>query len=419
MIEKVHSLHLNNNRIEALIDQIYGINRRLMMLEGQLMKMADQHGVNRRDFIEEYRGSELDPGWIDRIGLLPGKGWARMVEHERVRIESVRAEIGEIGQHVGIDISEYRRIVDTVQKGEKEISIAKTEMVEANFDAALTSVELRAALADFELDDLARLMRMVPFVEDLKPLDNPLLEKDRANKLSELADAATSFAQDVKDDEKAHNAVPLWLTRDLGRYAAEAVRPVETVRPGWLWELGAGLAGGLKDDDIEWAMGPHLFAKLERLVGKHLDLMRDYFAATLARTRPLDQIEIAPDATPEAMIGALGQAVEGLDSGDWGDTPPPDPEIPAVMANRVEELEGILDRLLRTTDEQKRADLERTFWRRAKAAAMTVLRYGVRSMELTAVGYGVVAGTEIHFPASFQAAVNMIRELLPHIPWPF
>jgi RNA polymerase primary sigma factor len=103
-----------------------------MTLEGQLMKMADHHRVNRRDFIEEYRGSELDPGWIDRIEKLPGKGWARMVEHERARIDALRVEIGEIGQHVGVDIPEFRRIVHTVQKGEKEARIAKTEMVEAN-----------------------------------------------------------------------------------------------------------------------------------------------------------------------------------------------------------------------------------------------------------------------------------------------
>jgi RNA polymerase primary sigma factor len=132
IVEQVNSLHLHNNRIEALVDQIYGINRRLMSLEGQLMKMADHHRVNRRDFIEEYRGSELDPGWIDRIEKLPGKGWARMVEHERARIDALRVEIGEIGQHVGVDIPEFRRIVHTVQKGEKEARIAKTEMVEAN-----------------------------------------------------------------------------------------------------------------------------------------------------------------------------------------------------------------------------------------------------------------------------------------------
>ncbi len=138
IVEKVNSLHLHNNRIEALVDQISGINRRLMMLEGQLMKMADHHRVNRRDFIEEYRGSELDPGWIVRIGQLPGKGWARMVEHERARIEALRAEIGEISQHVGGDIPEYRRIVHTVQKGEKEARIAKTEMVEANLPLVIS-----------------------------------------------------------------------------------------------------------------------------------------------------------------------------------------------------------------------------------------------------------------------------------------
>ena len=132
IVEKVNFLHLHNNRIEALVDQLYGINRRLMTLEGQLMKMADHYRVNRRDFIEEYRGSELDPGWIDMVAKMPGKGWSKMIGAERGRIEAIRAEIGEIGQYVGVDIPEFRRMVQTVQKGEKEARIAKTEMVEAN-----------------------------------------------------------------------------------------------------------------------------------------------------------------------------------------------------------------------------------------------------------------------------------------------
>ncbi|HUF85770.1 MAG TPA: RNA polymerase sigma factor RpoD [Thermohalobaculum sp.] len=132
VVEKVNSLHLHNNRIEALVDQLYGINRRLMTLEGQLMKLADQYKVNRREFIEHYRGSELDPNWIEQMAHLPGKNWGRLVERERERLESLRAEIGQIGQHVGLDIPDYRRIVHTVQKGEKEARQAKTEMVEAN-----------------------------------------------------------------------------------------------------------------------------------------------------------------------------------------------------------------------------------------------------------------------------------------------
>ena len=132
MVAQVNALHLHNNRIEALVDQIYGINRRLMTLEGQIVKMADHHKVNRKQFIDEYRGSELDPDWLARVGRLTGKGWARMVERDGARIEQVRVEIGELGHHVGLDIPEFRRIVQTVQKGEKEARIAKTEMVEAN-----------------------------------------------------------------------------------------------------------------------------------------------------------------------------------------------------------------------------------------------------------------------------------------------
>ncbi|MEM7499593.1 MAG: RNA polymerase sigma factor RpoD [Pseudomonadota bacterium] len=132
IVDMVNSLHLHANRIETLVDQLYGINRRLMTLEGQLVKYADAHKVNRRQFIDEYRGSELDPGWIDRIATLPGKGWGRMVEKDRDSIEATRAEIAEIGHLVGVDIGEFRRIVHTVQKGEKEARVAKTEMVEAN-----------------------------------------------------------------------------------------------------------------------------------------------------------------------------------------------------------------------------------------------------------------------------------------------
>ncbi|QIE55915.1 RNA polymerase sigma factor RpoD [Pikeienuella piscinae] len=132
IVDEVNSLHLHNNRIETLIDELYGINRRLLTLESGIVKFADLHRVNRRDFINEYRGSELDPGWLDRVATLKGKGWASMVEKDRERIEATRAEIGEIGQSVGVDITEFRRIVQTVQKGEKEARIAKKEMVEAN-----------------------------------------------------------------------------------------------------------------------------------------------------------------------------------------------------------------------------------------------------------------------------------------------
>ncbi len=132
LVQKVDSLHLNNQRIETLVDQLYGINRRLMGLESQLVKVSDKHKVKRPEFIAEYQGFELDPGWVERVGKLKGKGWAKMVEIDGEKVTEIREGIAEVGRLVGVDIPEYRRIVQTVQKGEKEARQAKQEMVEAN-----------------------------------------------------------------------------------------------------------------------------------------------------------------------------------------------------------------------------------------------------------------------------------------------
>jgi RNA polymerase primary sigma factor len=132
IVALVDGLHLNNARIEALVDQLYGINRRLIQLESRLLQLGDRHRIPRHTFIDEYRGREMEPGWLESVAQLPGKGWAKFAAREAERVNEIREEIVEIGQLIGIDISEYRRIVQTVQKGEKEARIAKTEMVEAN-----------------------------------------------------------------------------------------------------------------------------------------------------------------------------------------------------------------------------------------------------------------------------------------------
>ena len=132
IVELVNELHLHNNRIEALIDQLYGINRRIMQIDGSIVKLADQARINRRDFIEEYRGYELDPNWLDRMAEKTGRGWQMFIENSREKAEELRADMAQVGQYVGLDISEFRRIVSQVQKGEKEARQAKKEMVEAN-----------------------------------------------------------------------------------------------------------------------------------------------------------------------------------------------------------------------------------------------------------------------------------------------
>ena len=132
IVELVNSLHLHQNRIDTLVDQLYGINRKIMSLDTGMVKLADQARVNRQEFIEEYRGSELEPGWLDRVGAKKTRGWDQLVSRFRDKVDEVRGEMAEVGQHVGVDISEFRRIVNQVQKGEKEARQAKKEMVEAN-----------------------------------------------------------------------------------------------------------------------------------------------------------------------------------------------------------------------------------------------------------------------------------------------
>ncbi|MDC0736859.1 RNA polymerase sigma factor RpoD [Cognatishimia sp. SS12] len=132
IVELVNELHLHNNRIEALIDQLYGINRRIMQIDSAMVKLADQARINRREFIDAYRGRELDPTWLEDMTQKPGRGWQMFMERSVEKVEELRADMAQVGTYVGLDISEFRRIVQQVQKGEKEARQAKKEMVEAN-----------------------------------------------------------------------------------------------------------------------------------------------------------------------------------------------------------------------------------------------------------------------------------------------
>jgi RNA polymerase primary sigma factor len=132
IIASVKSLSLNNNRIEALVEQLYDINKRLISLEGRLLRSADSNGVPREEFLKQYRGQELDQGWMRRVGRLTKNHWKEFVQAEREQIKELRDEIHQLASETGLEIAEYRRIVHTVQKGEREARQAKKEMVEAN-----------------------------------------------------------------------------------------------------------------------------------------------------------------------------------------------------------------------------------------------------------------------------------------------
>jgi RNA polymerase primary sigma factor len=132
IVAEVKSLRLNQARIDALVEQLYEINKRLAGHEGRLMRLAESHGVAREDFLENYQGSELDPHWLNRVSKLSAKGWKSLVARDEDRVKELRGNIHALATETGLEIGEFRKIVQMVQKGEREARRAKKEMVEAN-----------------------------------------------------------------------------------------------------------------------------------------------------------------------------------------------------------------------------------------------------------------------------------------------
>jgi len=132
MVNQIKGVRLNNASIEQLVESLYGLNRQLTQSEGRLLRLAESCSVKREDFLAEYFEHELDPNWMERVGKLPGKGWARFCTKHPSDIDDIRTGIARIADEAGLNISEFRRVVQTVQKGEREAGRAKKEMVEAN-----------------------------------------------------------------------------------------------------------------------------------------------------------------------------------------------------------------------------------------------------------------------------------------------
>jgi RNA polymerase primary sigma factor len=132
LIALVEKVHLHNNRIEELVDQLKGLNRKLTVLEGQVLRLAEAQKVKREDFLQHWRGSELDPAWLERVGALPGKSWKAFVAKSSIEVEAIRARIAEVANLTGMPVAEYKRVYATVSRGERDMTQAKKEMIEAN-----------------------------------------------------------------------------------------------------------------------------------------------------------------------------------------------------------------------------------------------------------------------------------------------
>src|SRR5205085_1425120 len=120
IISEVKSLRLNQARIDALVEQLYDINKRLVGYEGRLMRLAESHGVVREDFLKNYQGSELDPRWLNRVSKLSAKGWKSLVARDKDKVKQHRHEVQVLAGETGLEIGEFRKIVHMVQTGERE-----------------------------------------------------------------------------------------------------------------------------------------------------------------------------------------------------------------------------------------------------------------------------------------------------------
>lgn len=132
MVELMLSIRFNNTRVEELMHAVYGINRRLIAVEMQLLKLAQRYKVDRQHFLRAYHGRELDPDWVVEMGKSKERGWKDFVEKERKEIDRLRIEIGKMASEFGLDIGEFKRIAASVSKGERDANRAKKEMIEAN-----------------------------------------------------------------------------------------------------------------------------------------------------------------------------------------------------------------------------------------------------------------------------------------------
>src|SRR5260370_23179065 len=130
IISEVKSLRLNQARIDALVEQLYDINKRLVGYEGRLMRLAESHGVAREEFLQDYQGSELDPLWLNRVSKLSAKGWQSLVARDKDKGKQHRHEIQMLAGETGLEIGEFRKIVHMVQEGDREARPATKEKVE-------------------------------------------------------------------------------------------------------------------------------------------------------------------------------------------------------------------------------------------------------------------------------------------------
>ena len=130
LIEQMEKIYLNSNRQEELIDQMYGLNRQITTVEGSLLRLAENSGVKRKDFIKSWVGNEINHSWVMKPGN--SKSWDKFTTNHNDEIVTICDQVFDFVNNVSVPIQEFKKLIQIVQRGEREAARAKKEMVEAN-----------------------------------------------------------------------------------------------------------------------------------------------------------------------------------------------------------------------------------------------------------------------------------------------
>ena len=132
MVAAMKAVHFNASTIEALMEALYELNKKLLLREGKMLRMATNSGVKRNLFIEQYLNFNFEKNWIQSLLSLKDKSWEKFINRNHIEINKTIDEIKEIQEASELPLSEFRRIVGTVQQGERSANRAKKEMIESN-----------------------------------------------------------------------------------------------------------------------------------------------------------------------------------------------------------------------------------------------------------------------------------------------
>ncbi|MEO1491400.1 MAG: hypothetical protein AAFV19_04515 [Pseudomonadota bacterium] len=284
-------------------------------------------------------------------------------------------------------------------------------------EAALETAQLRAALTDFSYDQLANLMRSVPFDDDLKSLDDPAEKEQRQDRLKDLARDAEELMEDL---EASGSNLP-GLANALRRYRDEATKPIELAEHRRLWfNYGAALNRVVLDEYSMSSLQEPVSGNLREFVQRHLDLFRDYLSAIVSRTAVLDEMEIAPEATLEKAADVIDAVLEEID--DPEDGPAADEATRGAFRMDRDQIRGLMDAADRAFEDDRRVKITADVWTRIKMFAVTAFRLKIRAIQSLGLA-GTAASKNVktfadgmkalreNFPAAYQMLMDLFRSL--------